>query len=112
MLAQSQIDVGVDRICPLRGDVSWQAIDAQALDITPFHMDGEAQQGTCPQGHLSAPWIAAKGTRGRPTIEVQFHKEAWRAWPERTCSGQVQTDTFLRHQVKFFVFIGAEIPQI
>jgi transposase len=45
---------------------------------------GRAQQVTCPQGHLSEHWIPAKGPRGRPTIEVQSHKEACRACPERT----------------------------
>jgi transposase len=84
MLAQSQVDFGVDLICPVRCDVSWQALDAQAFDITQFHIDWEAQQVTCPQGHLSEHWIPAKGPRGRPTIEVQFHKEACRACPERT----------------------------
>jgi transposase len=84
MLAQSQIDFGVDLICPVRCDVSWQVLDAQAFDLAQFHIDWEAQQVTCPQGHLSEHWIPAKGPRGRPTIEVQFHKEACRACPERT----------------------------
>ena len=84
MLAQSQSEFGVDLICPVRSDVSWQARDAEAYDITQFHIDWEAQQVTCPQGHLSAHWVTdQRGPRGRPTIEVQFHKEACRVCPVR-----------------------------
>lgn len=83
MLAQSQSEFGVDLICPVRSDVSWQARDAEAFDMTQFYIDWEAQRVTCPQGHLSEHWIPAKGPRGRPTIEVQFHQEVCRACPVR-----------------------------
>lgn len=59
--------------------------------------------------------VASKvNSKPRPPFwrDIEEFKRQDRKSPPPECSGQVQTDTFLRHQVKFFVFIGAEIPQI
>ena len=84
LLVQSQRDYGVELICPVRPDVSWQALDPEAFDLTHFQIDWEAQQVICPQGHRSEHWTPATGPRGRPTIQVQFHKANCNACPTRT----------------------------
>ena len=83
MLVQSHTEFGVELICPVRPDVSWQARDAEAFDLTQFQINWEAQQVICPQGHCSEHWTPGKGPRGRPTIPVQFRQETCRVCPVR-----------------------------
>lgn len=59
---------------PVRPDVSWQAQHPEAYDVTAFDIDWEAQQVTCPQGHMSSYWQSHTGLRGNPIIEINFRK--------------------------------------
>jgi transposase len=72
LLAHSRTEYGIDLIGPLRPDVSWQAQDQQAFDVSPFQVAWQTQQVTCPAGHLSQSWPEQTGFRGQPVIAVRF----------------------------------------
>lgn len=74
---KSQDDYGVDLFGPARPDVSWQAKQADAFDISHFHIDFEQRTVTCPQGHTTTRWYERTGSRGKPAISAQF--------PTKTC---------------------------
>lgn len=69
----SQYDVQL--IGPTRPDVSWQAQQPDAYDITRFHIDWQAEQVTCPQGRNSSYWKPQTGVRDNPVIEINFRKK-------------------------------------
>jgi len=83
MLVASQIKYGVDIVCPVFLDNSWQAQADDALDITQFTIDWETQTVICPQGKRSHHWTPGEVRRGKPTIQVQFRHADCRACPMR-----------------------------
>ena len=83
LLARSQTEYGVDLIGPLRPDVSWQAQDERAFDISHFQIDWAAHQVTCPAGQVSHSWTEHTGFRGSPAISVQFRQRICRPCPLR-----------------------------
>jgi hypothetical protein len=44
---------GVDLVGPLPPDSGWQARDADAFDLTRFHIDWDARRVICPNGKTS-----------------------------------------------------------
>jgi transposase len=74
LLVESEEEYGIDLLGPVRPDVSWQARDEDAFDITKFTIDWENEVVFCPMGKHSRYWGPAKGPRGQPTIQVQFKK--------------------------------------
>jgi transposase len=72
LLVESEETYGIDLLGPVRPDVSWQARDEDAFDITKFTIDWANEVASCPMGKLSRYWGPAKGPRGQPTIQVQF----------------------------------------
>lgn len=74
-LVESQQTYKVDLIGPVRKDTSWQALDENAFDLTHFEIDWEHEVVTCPNGQSSRYWKPATGPRGKPTIQVHFHKK-------------------------------------
>ncbi len=79
VLVTSQADYGIDVICPVPPDLSWQAQDAQAFGVSDFSIDWENQTVVCPDGRRSHHWIPGRGPRGKPTIQVQFRHADCRA---------------------------------
>ena len=77
-LVSSQHDYQIDLTGPMRQDQSWQAHDAQAYDISHFHIDWDHESVTCPMEQQSQYWKPAKGPRGKPTIQGCFPKSAVR----------------------------------
>ncbi len=65
-------DYGVDLLGPTRADVSWQAKQADAFDISDFHIDFEQRIVTCPQGHTTNQWYDRIDRRGKPITQVKF----------------------------------------
>jgi transposase len=61
LLVRSQREYQVELVGPVRPDVSWQAQDPTAFDISAFSIDWTAQQVTCPQGRVSRSWHEEKG---------------------------------------------------
>ena len=74
LLVESEEEYGIDLLGPVRPDVSWQARDENAFDITKFSIDWDNEVVICPLGRPSRYWGPAKGPRGQPTIQVQFRK--------------------------------------
>src|SRR5262249_55383884 len=74
-LVMSQSEYQIDLLGPMRQDQSWQAHDEQAFDTSQFHIDWDQEVVTCPNGKQSRYWKPATGPRGKPTIQVHFHKQ-------------------------------------
>jgi transposase len=74
-LASSQSEYQIDLLGPMRQDQSWQAHDAQAIDISHFQIDWEQEIVICPMGKQSRPWKPSKGLRGKPTFQVAFYRK-------------------------------------
>jgi transposase len=74
-LVASQQDYQIALTGPMRQDQSWQAHDDQAFDTSQFVIDWHHEAATCPNGKQSRYWKPATGPRGKPTIQVLFHKK-------------------------------------
>jgi len=83
-LVDSRDEYGVDLIGPVRRDKSWQARDENAFDQTHFKIDWANQSVTCPNGKQSRYWKPGKGPRGKPTIQIHFHKQDCLSCPARS----------------------------
>ncbi|MEO1666534.1 MAG: transposase, partial [Chloroflexota bacterium] len=68
---------------PARPNVSWQAKQADAFDISHFHIDFEQRAVTCPQGHTTTRWYERIGSRGKPALSAQFPTKICQACPVR-----------------------------
>ena len=79
VLATSQSEFGVNLVCPVPPDTSWQAQDEQAFDLTHFQIDWDAESVACPGGKRSQYWTPGHGPSGKPTIQVQFRHADCRA---------------------------------
>jgi transposase len=73
-LVGSQQDYQVTLTGPMRQDPSWQAHDPQAFEASQFLIDWDQEVVTCPQGKQSRYWKPAPDSRGKPIIQVMFHK--------------------------------------
>ena len=68
----SQAAYGVDLLCPVHADTSWQAQTPGAFDLSRFIVDWETHHLRCPLGHLSRSWTTTKPLHGKPAIWVRF----------------------------------------
>lgn len=73
----------VDRRGPALGDHSWQAHTPGAFTAECFAIDWEARRVTCPQGHVSAKWVATHDPDGNADIVVSFAPATCCACPDR-----------------------------
>jgi transposase len=85
VLLSSQQTHAVDVVGPTLSDNSWQARQADGLDVACFAIDWEAQRVTCPAGHTSVRWTTGhdKQGDGQAVIAIQFAAEDCRACPLR-----------------------------
>jgi transposase len=74
LLYTSQAEYGVDLVCPVHPDMSWQSKHEEAFQLSDFRIDWQAQTVTCPQGKIARNWKPEHGPRSKPTIQVQFAK--------------------------------------
>ena len=74
LLHASQACYGVELVCPVHPDMSWQSQEKGAFQVSDFQIDWDAQTVTCPQGKISRHWKPEHGPRDKPTIQVQFAK--------------------------------------
>ena len=103
-IANMQSQYGVSLVGPVRPDVSWQAQDPDAYDITHFEIDWENQQATCPQGKTSRSWKKSKRDYGRPIHIATFHTKDCTPCPVRhlcTRSKSAPRSISLVHQATF-----------
>lgn len=90
-LLTSQRSYQIDLIGPTRPDVSWQAQQAEAFDISHFQIDWAARQIICPTGKVSSIWKSQKSIRDNPVIEVQFRKSDCTPCPMRALCTRSKT---------------------
>ena len=83
-LVENKVQYGIELVCPVSPDNSWQAHEAEAFDLGRFTLEWEAQRVRCPQGKANEHWSAGMGPRGRPTIQVQFRHADCRGCPARS----------------------------
>jgi len=85
LLVTSQQDHQVDLVGPVLSDNSWQARQADGLDVAAFAIDWEAQHVTCPAGHTSVRWTPGhdKQGAGQAVIAIQFAADDCRTCPLR-----------------------------
>ncbi len=74
LLLYSQREYGIELLCPMRPDNSWQSRTEGAYDISCFNVDWENSRVTCPEGKVSRYWRKSKHD-GLPRILVQFHPD-------------------------------------
>ncbi len=86
LLHASQAEYGVELVCPVHPDMSWQSQEQGAFQLSDFHIDWDAQIVICPQRKTSHHWKPEHGPRDKPTIQVQFRKADCLAYPVRTQS--------------------------
>ena len=72
LLVDSPKAFQLDLIGPVRPNISWQARDEQAYDISQFHIDWQAEHARCPQGKISSSWSERQDRWGNPIISVKF----------------------------------------
>lgn len=74
LLVQSQTIHQVELVGPARKDQKWQALAGQGYAAADFHVDWDAQQATCPQGHPSQSWIHTM-ENGQPRVFIKFSRK-------------------------------------
>ena len=84
LVVQSQRDYGVDLLGPMRADYHWQARSGEGFDAASFHVDWEAQQVVCPEGHTSTKWSEAVDGRDNAVVKVGFARKDCRDCPSRS----------------------------
>jgi transposase len=72
LLVESPQDFHIALLGPVRPNISWQAQNEQAYDISRFTIDWEAQQVTCPRGKTSVAWSTRQDRWQNPVISVKF----------------------------------------
>ena len=83
LLLSSRGEYGIELICPMRPDNSWQSRTEGAFDISRFTIDWENQKVICPQGKVSVYWKDTK-RYDQPKILAKFHKSDCQACPSKT----------------------------
>src|SRR5689334_19742143 len=81
--AESQ-DYGIDLVGPTRPDVKWQAKPQMGFEASQFHLDWQAEQATCPQGHTSISWTPAIDNRKTEVIKIKFSSTDCQSCPSRS----------------------------
>ena len=59
----------------MRQDPSWQAHAPPAFEASQFRIDWDQEVVTCPQGKQSRSWKPTPDARGKPIMQVMFHKQ-------------------------------------
>ena len=85
LLVTSQQDHQVDLVGPVLSDNSWQARQADGLDVSCFAIDWDRQSVTCPAGKSSVRWTPGHDDQGdgQAIVAIQFDHKDCRACPLR-----------------------------
>src|SRR5258708_15744229 len=78
------LDYGIDLVGPTRPDVKWQAQQKMGFEAGQFHIDRQAEQATCHQGHTSISWIAVIESRKTEVIKIKFSIKDCQTCPSRS----------------------------
>jgi transposase len=77
-------DYAIDLVGPTRPAVKWQAQQQMGFAASQFHIDWQAEQATCPQGHTSISWSAAIDNRKHEVIKLKFSITDCQSCPSRS----------------------------
>jgi transposase len=77
-------DSGLDLVGPTRPDVKWQAQQQRGFAASQFHIDWQAEQATCPQGHTSISWTPAIDNRKNEVIKIKCSMKDCQSCPSRS----------------------------
>ena len=83
LLVQRQQLHRAEVVGPARKDQKWQALAGQGHAAADFHVDWDAQQATCPQGHPSHSWMKTL-EKGQPRVFIKFSRKHGGPCPVRT----------------------------
>lgn len=83
LLGGSQSDYGIEMICPMRPDNSWQARTKSGFDITHFDIDFDEKKVICPEGEQSIYWRNTKWYDKRKIL-VKFDNADCGICPSKT----------------------------
>lgn len=92
LLVTSQTEQGIERLGPVRPDVSWQAKAGQGFDLAAFVIDWESKKVVCPTGQTSVDWTPARDPWGNDTIHVGFHRPTCAACDRRSLCTRARAD--------------------
>jgi transposase len=65
-------DYGIDLVGPTRADYKWQARQKTGFEAGQFQINWQAEQATCPEGHLSISWTPAIDKRKNEVTKIKF----------------------------------------
>lgn len=91
-LVNSQSEQGVTVLGPVRPDVSWQAQDDQAYDLSDFTIDWRGKQVTCPNGKSSTCWCPHTDQWNNAVITVKFSRSDCRSCALRHLCTKAKTE--------------------
>jgi transposase len=84
-LVESQRQVGITVVGPLRANGTWQAQSRRqgqpTFDVTQFRLDWQRHEAMCPQGQRSVSWTPYHDRAGHPVISVKFSRPVCRRCP-------------------------------
>jgi transposase len=84
---QAQIDL----VGPTQPEPGWRAKANAGFAGSCFVLDWDAEQATCPEGHVSHTWKPGQDHEGRPSVAIRFERETCAACPARpSCMGTAQ----------------------
>jgi transposase len=72
VVVNSKTRFGIKLVGPAPADTQWQAQTTQGLDASPFTLDWEHPQATCPQGKTSSSWTSLSRKRHPDLVKIQF----------------------------------------
>lgn len=92
LLYSSQQDYDIDLVGPTRADYKWQAQQKTGFAAGQFQIDWQAEQATCPEGHLSISWTPAIDKRKNEVIKIKFSTKDCHDCPSRSmCTHSTRT---------------------
>nr|NKB72463.1 IS5/IS1182 family transposase [Candidatus Latescibacterota bacterium] len=83
LLLHSRKEYGIEQVCPMRPDNTWQANTEGAFDISAFTIDWGQQVVTCPQGKQSVYWKSSSRDN-LPKFLVKFDSADCHVCPQKT----------------------------
>jgi transposase len=90
LLVHSRDEQGITLRGPTRPSQGWQRQVAGADTLEQCTVDGERQQGHCPQGKRSGSWQEHGAPDGHPSILASFRREDCHVCPARPLCPQAQ----------------------
>jgi transposase len=109
LLVQSQQRHQVELVGPARKDQKWQALAGQGYAAADFHVDWDAQQATCPQGHPSQSWIKTL-EKGQPRVFIKFSRKHCGPCPVRAqCTRMKRRAIKLRADAPYHALQAARV---